>query len=387
MRRARHQSLSTDELSAQLEGLLLSKGETLPPTKLKRKLSPSDASPTIQVKRGSEHERTPVSAPQDHPRTPPMTISNRGSSSMPPIHASPSIDIPPHSTLEATLINVILPHTPYLLMPIHPQRFLALLSLPPDDPARPHPALLYIMFADAVQILEKGVPAKILPPPPQAYFPNSFAPLMPPHNPDDAWVLQHVGGMSGAFLERARVELDKGIRNVDRLFDLTRATVGIARRLISEGRFIEGYTMPVSRILISCGLHRQTGVIVPPDGVLDGPGDPMPKPYASPYHYRHANSAMETSSGYPILRMRPVVLPPARDEIEIAERVMTFWAVKYQEWEMSVGWGWSVSLADEECTTMWPWGWGVPEVSTGVTLQLIFADPIAAAHSKPLWDK
>ena len=48
--------------------------------------------------------------------------------------------------------------------------------------------------------------------------------------------------------------------------------------------------------------------------------------------------------------MRPVVLPPTRDEIELAERVMTFWAVKYQEWEMSVGWGWSVSLADEECT-------------------------------------
>ena len=300
-----------------------------------------------------------------------MTISNKPSFSdsdrltVPPKSTSPEVTVPPHSALEQALIRIVLPHTPYLLIPLHPQRFLAQLTLPINDPGRPHPALLYILYAQAVKVLEIKIPANPLPPPPLRLFPQSFTPPMPRATVDDTWVLDHVRGMSENFLERARVELDHGIRNVDRMYDLVRASVGIARHLISLGRFIEGYTMPMARLLVACGLHRQTGNIVPPDGgPLELPTD-MPKPFASPYHHRHSNSdtANERSGQYPVLRMRPVVLPPPRDEIESAERVMTFWAVKYEEWEMSVGWGWSVSLADDECTTMWPWGWGSPEVS------------------------
>lgn len=67
--------------------------------------------------------------------------------------------------------------------------------------------------------------------------------------------------------------------------------------------------------------------------------------------------------------MRPVLIPPARDEIEIAERIMTFWAGKHQMWISSGGWGWSDPLPDAECTTEWPWGWGHVEVRTVLALE------------------
>ncbi|ORX35974.1 hypothetical protein BD324DRAFT_514442 [Kockovaella imperatae] len=392
IQRRKPRAVMLEERVAQLEGMLLARGETLPPTKLKRKISITNVEPSIPPEPTSltpvgDDNRTSIS--QEAPRTPPSSTGQRGSDSASASDPPLPIEIPPHSPLEQTLINVVLPHTPYLLMPVHPQRFLALLSLPASDPGRPHPALLYIMFADAVRILETDTPTKPLPPPPRSIFPTTYTPPMPPYNPNDKWVLQHVTGMSETFLERARVELDRGMRNVDRLFDLCRATVGIARHLISLGRFIEGYTIPVSRLLISCGLHRQTGVIVPPDGMTSAPGDPMPRPYSSPYHYRQSYAFTETSSGHPVLRMRPVVLPPPRDEIELAERVMTFWAVKYQEWEMSIGWGWSLSLADEECTTMWPWGWGSAEIRPPAWGPYGIADlydPHSPMHSSPVPD-
>jgi len=277
------------------------------------------------------------------------------------VNAPNRTDIAPNSPLELALINIVLPYTPYLLMPIHPQRFLTLLNLPHADPQRPHPALLYILFAEAVNILEQNIPVPKLPRPPPSLFPNNFSPPMPAPPVDSAYILQHVSGMSSSLLERARSELDAGIRSVDRPFDLVRAAVGIARHLYGLGRFIEGWNIPVSRLAISCGLHRMSGEFVPPDG---NPGDmqAMPKPYAPSYNYLHSTSSA-TSISLPVLRMRPVIIPPARDEIELAERVMTFWSAKAQDWESGTGWGWTLSMADEECTTEFAWGWGSVEVS------------------------
>lgn len=256
-------------------------------------------------------------------------------------HPARSNIIVPNSQIELALITIILPHTPHLLIPLHPQRFLALLTLPPDDPGRPHPALLYILFAEAARVVEKGIPSPRPPPPPPGFPPPSnqyVSPVM-----DTAWLLPHIQGMSVPFLEHARVELDHGIRNVDRPFDLVRAAVGIARHLYGLGRFIEGWNIPVSRLLVSCGLHRLTGTIVPPD-VSPVPMSTeqtyMPKPYAPSYHYLHTHTpGGQSGVGLPILRMRPIIIPPPRDEIEYAERVMTFWAAKAQDWEAGIGWG------------------------------------------------
>jgi hypothetical protein len=257
-------------------------------------------------------------------------------------------------------------------MPVHPQRFLALLALRHDDPGRPHPALLYILFAEAVRIIEKGIPPPRMPTPPPGMFAQPFTPYVPPPI-DTSWILPHVQGMTTSLMERARVELDSGIRNVDRPFDLVRAAVAIARHLYSAGRFIEGWSIPVSKLLISCGLHRQTGTIISTDGLSSSTSGEitgfLPGPYAETNRYIHCHTqkVSGTSSVLPTLRMRPVIIPPPRDEIEYAERVMTFWAVKSQDWEAGIGWGWTLSLSDDECTTEFPWGWsGASEVGLGI---------------------
>lgn len=184
---------------------------------------------------------------------------------------------------------------------------------------------------------------------------------------DKAWLLSQVRGNSLAYMERARVELDNGIRRVDRPFDLVRAAVGITRYLYALGRFIEGWNVPVARLVISCGLHRLTGNITLPDypsatGEYP-PTEYAPRPYGSTKFYLHHHAQTALRQPVPPLRMRPLIVPPPRDEIDLAERVMTFWAAKAQDWSAGIGWGWSVGLEDEECTTEWPWGGGGVEVS------------------------
>jgi hypothetical protein len=355
-----------DRCPVELEALLLAKGVTLPAsqlTGLPTQQSPikeesSNNSNSSVSGRTSHSSGTKASPPDVEKQPPPLSLhSHRDFNASVNTQPAKTNIVMPNSQIELALITVILPHTPHLLIPLHPQRFLALLTLPADDPGRPHPALLYILFSEAARVIEKGIPPP-QPPRAPAGFPSSSDTYVPPKI-DTAWLLPHVRGMSVPFLEHARVELDNGIRNVDRPFDLVRASVGIARQLYSLGRFIEGWNIPVSRLLVSCGLHRLTGTIIPPDGSpipMTSDQTYMPKPYAPSYHYLHTHSPGGQSAGIPVLRMRPVIIPPPRDEIEYAERVMTFWAAKAQDWEAGIGWGWTLSLDDEECTTEWCWG-------------------------------
>ena len=353
----------------ELEAILLAKGEPLPPTTLQHlpphpvMTSPVDGSSVIYAKRPSYtgSGMSSSSSPSTQSLHPPaLTLRPEFPSSAPSTNGT-SPNVAPYSALELALINVVLPHTPHLSMPLHPQRFLALLTLPPSHPQRPHPALLYILFAEAVRILEVGVPIPASPPLPRSLFPQHFAPPMPSPSFDPAYILQHVRGMSLSLLERARHELDAGIRLVDRPFDLVRASIGITRYLYSLGRFIEGWAIPVARLVVACGLHRNIGTIV-----SSGPSsqhDILPAPYAqtSEYFQIHTMNAPDTGE-LSNLRMRPVIIPPARDEVEVAERTMTFWAAKAQDWAAGIGWGWTTAMIDAECVTQWPWGIGVPEV-------------------------
>nr|XP_019049274.1 hypothetical protein I302_03056 [Kwoniella bestiolae CBS 10118]OCF28204.1 hypothetical protein I302_03056 [Kwoniella bestiolae CBS 10118] len=321
-------------------------------------------------------------------------------------HPMPSLnpsrtDIPPNSSLELALIQAVLPFAPFIGIPVHSARFLALLTLPPADIRRPHPALLYILFAQAVRVLELDRPVPKLPPTPPGMFPQSFAPPLPPPSMDRNMILSQVGGTSLILLERARAELDRGIRSVDRPFDLTRAAIGIAWMLYSMGHFIEGWNIPVSRLLISCGLHRITGTYIPPEGGSGIDPDLIPKPYAPSHQYAHSHSIRHLSNPFsnksqsdmdlPVVRMRPIIIAPARDEIELAERVATFWAAKMQDWEAGIGWGWSVSLADEICTTEWGWGSGSVETKPSNNVNERYSirdlyDPTSNIHSTPTPD-
>ncbi|OXG14235.1 hypothetical protein C367_05918 [Cryptococcus neoformans Ze90-1] len=280
----------------------------------------------------------------------------------------PQIEIPPGSAIELSLIEFILPYTPYLLLPLHPQRFLASLSLPSEDNSRPHPALLYTLFSHAVSHLERGIPPPYPPDKPMDLFPSSPPPPFPIPTLSTGFILSQLRGTSVPLLARARLELDQGIREVDRPFDLTRAAIGIAHALYRRGNFVEGWTAPVASLMVACGLHRISGNCVPPPTSSKGiPG--LPQPYAHPDYYLHAHTPSQVIPDGQELRMRPVLIPPARDEIEIAERIMTFWAGKHQMWISSGGWGWSDPLPDAECTTEWPWGWGHVEVRTVLPLE------------------
>ena len=282
-----------------------------------------------------------------------------------------TINIPPNSALELGLINVILPYTPYISIPVHPARFLALLTLPSSHPSRPHPALLYILFAEAVRVIEGNVPL----PQPQQLPPGMFGPgqsqtqtpIITTPNVDRAQLYGQVHGTSLSLLERAQRELNEGIRNVDRPFDLVRAALGISRYLYTLGRFIEGWNIPVARLAITCGLHRLTGAIVSPGSStqsLSAHTDVLPQPYDSTGFYKqHQEMMMPIQPSLPILRKASIILPPARDAIDVAERSATWWAVRGMDWSASIGWGWVAAVNDSDCTSELPWGWGIPTVS------------------------
>lgn len=347
-----------EERVAELEGLLgLQKGQPVPrnSNSSSTAFSGHSASPTSSEHFVPEYPQVGSSyTVNPYPDYPPLWSVTR----MP---TPPSqIEIPPGSAIELSLIQFILPYTPHLLLPLHPQRFLASLSLPPEDNSRPHPALLYTLFSQAVSHLERGIPPPYPPDRPLDLFP-SLSPPFPISALNTGFILSQLRGASGPLLARARLELDQGIREVDRPFDLTRAAIGIAHALYRRGNFVEGWTMPVASLVVACGLHRISGNCVPSPTSSKGiPG--LPQPYAHPDYYWNAHTPSQVIPDRQELRMRPVLIPPARDEIEIAERVMTFWAGKQQMWISSGGWGWSDPLPDAECTTEWPWGWGHVEV-------------------------
>lgn len=284
-----------------------------------------------------------------------------------------SVSIPPHSPLELALIVVVLPHTPFLSVPLHPQRFFASLRLPVDHPDRPHPALLYVLFAEAVRILEKGTP-------------DPATPSSPPYHsstrPDAATILPHVQGSSLELLARARTELQAGISAVDRPFDLLRAATVIARYLYGLGRFIEGWNLPVMRLVVMCGLHRLSNTIVSGVGAANHStaDDPfLPPPNAAPSQYSHAHrpKMLYDEHELPTLRMRAVIIPPPRDWIELTERKQAFWAAKALDWAAAIGWGWTGSLADSECTCAWPMAWSETDVSNFCWIAQLRTDHVA----------
>ncbi|WVQ97444.1 hypothetical protein IAU59_004557 [Kwoniella sp. CBS 9459] len=374
--RRRPKNVVLEERVAELEALLqISPGESVPRAPLPHRLSHQSSDYSIHQtpdhsfgydyrphsgSSGSTSSGLPMISNQ------PPTVSLHSYTDLRPhaatINAS-GTEIHPGSPLELALIQTVLPYAAFIGIPLHPHRFLALVSLPPDNPDRPHPALLNILFAQAVRIMEEAVPLPKNQTPPATLFPPTFSPPLPHPSMDRNYILSQVGGSSLILLERARSYLDAGIRGVQKPFDLVRAAVGIAWYLYSMGRFIEGWNIPVSRLLISCGLHRITGNYIPPDGSNGATPDALPRPYAPAHQYAHSHSLSGAPrSQFPVVRMRPIIIPPARDEIELAERVMTFWAAKMQDWEAGTGWGWSVSLVDDLCTTEFGWGLGAVEV-------------------------
>jgi hypothetical protein len=237
-------------------------------------------------------------------------------------------------------------------------------------------------------------------PPHPAHIPPRF----PPPHPE--WV-HHVRAQGDklphVLFERARRELECGIRAVDRPYDLVRASIGISRYLYSVGRFIEGWNVPCTRLVVSCGIHRITNPIVispetavgrdrkmsasymatdqggpsPPTSTISFGGSSDHVASFSSLGIAQGHGSGSASSHTPAstaadaggrgsgnlavdlqaptkLRMKPVIIQPPRDPFELAERIQTFWAIKAMDWAACVGWGWTGSLADSDVQTVWP---------------------------------
>jgi len=355
--------------TAELEAIVAGIGGTLPSTApeyssslfahLNADIGTSGRSPSPTAL--SQNQSTPsLSSPQTGEESP-WTV-RPGFLSEPQRSETPKTvyDIVPQSELERALISWILPHAPFLSLPLHPQRFLTLVALPPLHPQRPHPALMYVLFAEAVRIIELDVAAPSLTSYP--YSPHSLDP-MPEPCMDRSDILRHVGGSSVDLLERARLELDAGIRTIDRPFDLVRASIGIARRLYAMGWFVDGWNVPVSRLLVSCGLHRNEGIYIPPfpqESQKDTSGSDCP---SSEQYCHFSPLVVFGSEALPKSRGRTVIIPPANDEIDVSERLLTSWAARAQDWAAAVSWGWTAALTDTEYTPFWPRGNGALEVS------------------------
>ncbi|XAO23238.1 hypothetical protein I312_102016 [Cryptococcus bacillisporus CA1280] len=317
-----------EERVAELEGLLgLQKGQPVPRN--------SNSSSTAF----SGHSASPTSSEHFVPEYPQVDSSYT---------VNPYPDYPPLWLCHRVITDTVHPalHTPL---------------------ATPSASATFSGLVIAVSHLERGIPPPCPPERPLDLFP-SMSPPFPITPLNTGFILSQLRGTSGPLLARARLELDQGIREVDRPFDLTRAAIGIAHALYRRGNFVEGWTMPVASLVVACGLHRISGNCVPPPTSSKGiPG--LPQPYAHPDYYWNAHTPSQVIPDRQELRMRPVLIPPARDEIEIAERVMTFWAGKQQMWISSGGWGWSDPLPDAECTTEWPWGWGHVEARAVLPLE------------------
>jgi hypothetical protein len=142
-----------------------------------------------------------------------------------------------------------------------------LLTLPPNEPQRPHPALLYILLAEAVRILERSIPRPQLPRPPTSLFPQTFSPSVAGYTGRSRLHplprIRHLAVSPRARAYRA------GPRDPQRrpaIRPRSRRSwdyeVFIFARALYRG--LEHPSGPPTGF--SCGLHRMTGNTIRPDG-------------------------------------------------------------------------------------------------------------------------
>ncbi|KDQ07876.1 hypothetical protein BOTBODRAFT_38438 [Botryobasidium botryosum FD-172 SS1] len=171
---------------------------------------------------------------------------------------------------------------------LHIPRFLASLSLPPDE--GPHPALIDAMCLVACALSRK--------------------PYLRKHEP--------------YILSQARAHLDQSLAEADRLFDFIRASALLSRYYALRGRFQEGFITisACAKLTIACGLHKIASRVW---------SDPRAR-------------AVPGSS----------LLKPPRDPVELAERILGFWAVFVIERMYTIHDRIPSAFVDDEIETVFP---------------------------------
>ncbi|KAF8344123.1 uncharacterized protein EI90DRAFT_3028344, partial [Cantharellus anzutake] len=202
---------------------------------------------------------------------------------------------------------------------VHPQRFLASLQ-DPDPQKRPHPCLM-----DAIYLLG-------------CYLSR-----------DDELKAHEV-----VLLSRARQGLCDSLEHSDRLWNFVQASCLIAFFLYQNGRFIEAYhqTCQVARFAVSCGLHQISSPHLNPSGDL------VSAPGAGSGPSKNAHAAPWTVTNMSVRRAGSMLDPP-KDQIEVGERILTFWHIFLLDRCGSIMTNLPAALPDEcdsfsQIETVWP---------------------------------
>lgn len=199
-------------------------------------------------------------------------------------------------------------------------------------------------------------------------------------------LLQHAKDLHDPFFEKSQRLLREGLQQLDRPLDLLKASTIICRYLVGRGRSIEAWSSPCLRLVVACGLHRITSPVIrtptperePSASSGFGQGLRDQNVLSADYGrmYDQSTQARQSAASGPSWQMhgesrlpsphqrskgrqrphvpKPVIIPPAVDDIEIWERIELFWAVKELDWGMASHFSWTVAIADGEIQTPWP---------------------------------
>ncbi|KAI5116156.1 hypothetical protein M0805_008427 [Coniferiporia weirii] len=202
---------------------------------------------------------------------------------------------PPAQVIDM-LVALFLPHATVLGFALSPERFGNALRLPMLHPARPHPALLHAVFLWGLRL--SNVPDLIQHE--GLYLQRTIL------------ALQDALGGGGSILERPAV--------AQRRVHAVQASLLLAQYFFTLGRLLEGryHANAAVALAVSCRMHRITSASTT--------ADPTPAQTGS--------LAQEASL---------LELAPARDSVELGERVRVFWAA------YSIDRCWSVAL-NAPCT-------------------------------------
>ncbi|OCF30694.1 hypothetical protein I316_07658 [Kwoniella heveanensis BCC8398] len=171
-------------------------------------------------------------------------------------------------------------------------RFRAKLTLPENE--QPHPCLLFSMYATATA--------------------HSYVPA--------------IRKLGEALYTIAKYQLDEAVRHGDRLIDAINASKNLSEWLYTKGRRLEGYQMSCQAISLcmACRLHQ-----IPSSSLASG------------VHLRLPN----TSGG-------PCLLPPARDQGELCERIHAFWSAWRNDRGGHIIDSWPSAIRDDQIITPLP---------------------------------
>lgn len=290
----------------------------------------------------------------------------------------------------ASRVYLVLPYTQHLCLPLHPNRFLDSLALPAE--IRPHPALMYILFAEAARVISKGLPlpfgAKVVP---------DF------YEQPDVSLFQYAMDLQQAFCDRSQALFQRGLKELDRPLDLLKASSGICRFLASMGRSLEAWHSVCFRLTVACGLHkipratmRTSGSSATPAsgsdrdsvagnfGILSNSSPMMQRlpsfgaSWRSQTNNKFDSYAQTSTSQHGQSLPKLVVIPPPADDIDLWERIELFWAVKELDWGLSTHLGWSPAINESDVQTPWPRGLSdyenglLDDVSDGTVRDLLY---------------